>query len=359
MSVPASLLPELEDALQHGSAEVRAKTLRRVTDLFLQGASHFSDQHVLLFDEVIGYLIEEIEAKALAELSRLLAPVPNAPHRVMTTLAHNDDIDVAGPVLKMARLGEADLKYIAETKSQAHLLAMSERVDLSEVVSDVLAQRGDGQVARSVAANQMARLSESTFTTLVKRAERDSVLAVKVGTRPDIPPRLFRKLLLQASGLVQQRLFAHARPEIQEEIRQVLAKVTEEVAAKVAPLDYTAASGVVQALHRQKQLTEADVVGFAESGKYKETIAALATLTGVPIEVVNRLVNGERSDPLLILARAAGFGWRTVEAIMMARPGTKPSNQALDSAHVNFDRLTEMTAQRVVRFWQVRQGGGE
>jgi len=359
MSVPASLLPELEDAFQHGSPEVRAKTLRRMTDLFLQGAPHFTDQHVALFDEVIGYLIEEIEVKALAELSRLLAPVPNAPHRVVTTLAHNDDIDVAGPVLKLARLSEADLKYIAETKSQAHLLAMCERVDLSEVISDVLAQRGDGQVARSVAANQTARLSESTFTTLVKRAERDSVLAVKVGTRPDIPPRLFRKLLLQASGLVQQRLFAHARPEIQEEIRQVLARVTEEVAAKVAPFDYTAASGVVQALHRQRKLTEGDIGAFAGSGQYQETIAALATLSGVPIEVVNRLVHGERSDPLLILARAAGFGWRTVEAIMMARPGVKPTSHTLDAARANFERLTAATAQRVVRFWQVRQAGDE
>ncbi len=34
MSVPASLLPELEDVVQHGSAEKRAKTLRRITGLF-------------------------------------------------------------------------------------------------------------------------------------------------------------------------------------------------------------------------------------------------------------------------------------------------------------------------------------
>ena len=39
MSVPASLLPELEEVVQHGSAEKRAETLRRITGLFLDGAA--------------------------------------------------------------------------------------------------------------------------------------------------------------------------------------------------------------------------------------------------------------------------------------------------------------------------------
>jgi len=44
---------------------------------------------------------------------------------------------------------------------------------------------------------------------------------------------------------------------------------------------------------------------------------------------------------------------------MSARPGAKPSHQMLEAARENFDRLTAATAQRVVRFWQVRQGTGE
>jgi hypothetical protein len=100
-------------------------------------------------------------------------------------------------------------------------------------------------------------------------------------------------------------------------------------------------------------------VEFAKNGKYEETIAALATLCAVPVEVVDRLMNGERADPVLILARAAGFSWPTVKAIFSARPGGKPAPQTLDVARENFERLTAPTAQRVVRFWQVRQGTGD
>jgi len=359
MGAPVSLLPELEDVVQHGSAEKRAETLRRITTLFLDGAGAFSNEHVGLFDDVIGYLIEEIEAKALAELARRLAPVPNAPEGVVRTLAENDDIAVAGPVLKQARLDDPELMQIAESKSQAHLLALSERTSVSEALADILVTRGDREVARSIATNQKAHLSENAFSTLVKRAEQDGVLAEKVGLRTDIPPRLFRQLLMQASDVVQKRLLAQAKPETQAEIRRVLAKVTDEVAARASPRNYTTALAAVRALHKERKLSEADIAEYAKSGRYEETIAALATLCAVPVEVVDRLMAGERADPVLILARSAGFGWPTVREVINARPGPKPSPATLDAAYENFERLTAATAQRVVRFWQVRQGTGE
>lgn len=359
MGVPASLVPELEDVVQHGSAEKRAEALRRITALFLEGAPNFRDQHIALFDDVIGCLIEEIESKALAELARRLAPVPNAPTGVVRTLATNDDIDIAGPVLKQAQIAEPDLIRIAETKSQQHLLALSARKSVSEALADVIVARGDRDVSRSIATNQSARLSQNAFTTLVKRAEQDGVLAEKVGQRTDIPPRLFRQLLMQASDIVQKRLLAQARPETQAEIRRILAKVTDEVGARAAPRNYTAALAAVRERHREGKLTEADVVEFAKAHRYEETIAALATLCSVPVDVVDRLLNGERADPVLILARAVGFGWETVKAIICSRPGPEPGKQTLDDASANFERLTPATAQRVVRFWQVRQGMGE
>jgi uncharacterized protein (DUF2336 family) len=359
MSAPASLLPELEDVVQHGSAEKRAETLRRITGLFLDGAPAYNDEHVAVFDDVIGYLIEEIEAKALAELARRLAPVPNAPIHVVTRLAGSDDMAVAEPVLKQARIPDPELIRIAETKGQAHLLALSTRDSLSEALADVIVARGDRDVARSIATNAAAQLSENAFNALVKRAEQDGVLAEKVGMRTDIPPRLFRQLLMQASDVVQKRLLAQAKPETQAEIRKILARVTDEVGARAAPRNYTAALTAVRQMHKDGKLTEAEIVAFAEAGKYEETIAALATLCAVPVEIVDRLMSGERADPVLILARAAGFGWPTVRCVISSRPGPKPSTQMQQAAFENFERLTPATAQRVVRFWQVRQGTGE
>ncbi len=92
---------------------------------------------------------------------------------------------------------------------------------------------------------------------------------------------------------------------------------------------------------------------FAKSGRYEEVVASLELLCKVPIDVVDRLMGGDRPDPILILCKAAGWGWPTARAVIMSRPaqGFEPG---LDNAFSNFERLSPATAQRVMRFWQAR-----
>jgi uncharacterized protein (DUF2336 family) len=74
-----------------------------------------------------------MESTALIELSERLAPVNNAPINVVNTLARDDEIAIAAPVLSLSdRLTTADLIEIAMAKSQAHLLAISKRSSLGE-----------------------------------------------------------------------------------------------------------------------------------------------------------------------------------------------------------------------------------
>src|SRR4029078_9359935 len=164
----------------------------------------------------------------------------------------------------------------------------STRLGISEALSDILVGRGDREVARSIANNRHAQLSDSAFTTLVKRAEQDGVLAENVGMRTYTPPRLFRQLLLQASEVVQKRLLAKAKPETQGEMRRVLAQRVDEVAVKAAPRNYAAALAAVRGLHKDRKLGEADIVEFAKAGKYEENSAARATLCAAPVEVLHR-----------------------------------------------------------------------
>jgi len=351
------MIPELENVIQRGTPERCTEMLQRITTLFIHGAKNFNEDHIGLFDDVLCQLVAEIETKARAELSRRLASIENAPTELVRQLAHDNDISVAGPVLKEStRLNDDDLVDIAETKGQAHLQAISGRQSIGESITDVLVRRGDLDVARSVAENPGARFSNDAFSALVSRAEKDGVLAIKVGQRPDIPAHLFRELLIRATDVVQRRLLATAKQETQNEIRRVLAQISQELNSKSAPRDYSSAQRTVLALHQSGKLGEAELVDFAKAKKYEETVATLSALCGVPIESVDRLAGGERPDPVLILCKAVGFTWPTVRAIIAAHPNNKSiSNQTLDSAYSNFERLSPSTAQRVVRFWQVRQ----
>ena len=83
MSVGQSLIIELEEAIQSGSKDKRIDALRRITDLFVADADRLTDQQIGVFDDILGHLIKRIESRALAELSRRLAPIHNAPIEVV------------------------------------------------------------------------------------------------------------------------------------------------------------------------------------------------------------------------------------------------------------------------------------
>ncbi|MBV6488689.1 MAG: DUF2336 domain-containing protein [Pseudorhodoplanes sp.] len=355
----ASLIPELEEVLQHGSPEKHGDVLRQITTLFLQSAPRFNEDHIRLFDDVFGRLIEEIEAKARAELSRRLAPIANAPTEIIRRLAEDDDIMIAGPILaKSPRLADADILSIARSKGQSHLYAISARESLTESITDILVSRGDQEVVRKMAENPGARLSDTGYARLVKRAERDSALAESVAQRADIPAYLFRELVLRATEVVQRRLLAAARPETQAEIRRVLTKVSSEVGAGMpADRDFSAALADIDRLVAAGTLDQACLIEHAGKGRYEHTAVALAKLCAVPLEVVDKLMYGERPDPILILCKANGFSWSTARALILVRPGTRGKSSAtLDEAQANFERLSPATAQRVVRFWQAGHG---
>src|SRR5947199_6507766 len=169
-SPPEGLLDELQTTLAHGTVARRVETLRRVIDLFISGAVDYSHQQIELFDDVFQRLMKHIETSAKALLSNRLAPVDTAPPLTIRALAFDDVIEVAGPVLtQSSRLDDDALIEAARNKSQAHLLAISNRKSLSGAVTDVLVQRGNDEVVQNTVNNPGAEFTERGFTRLVNR----------------------------------------------------------------------------------------------------------------------------------------------------------------------------------------------
>ena len=85
--VPEGRLDELDRSLESGTDEQCLQALWRITDLFITGATRYTDEQVGLFDDVIARLMTAIESKARAKLASRLAPIPNAPAKVIRSLA--------------------------------------------------------------------------------------------------------------------------------------------------------------------------------------------------------------------------------------------------------------------------------
>src|SRR5204863_3265937 len=355
---PENLLDELQATLAHGTVARRVEALRRVADLFLDNAVDYSDEQIGLFDDVLQCLMHHIETSAKALLASRLAPVDIAPPMTIRALAFDDVIEVAGPVLTQSnRLDDDTLIEAARNKSQAHLLAISNRKTLSGAVTDVLVLRGNDEVVQSTVNNPGAEFTERGFTRLVNRAEGDDDLSTCVGLRPNIPRHLYLKLLAKASDTVRQRLEA-ANPQQAAEVPTAVKEATRRARSATSTItkDTAIAHALVKSLYEDGRLDESEVASFAAAGKFDEANASIAALANVPVAIAENMMIESRAEGVMILAKVAGLSWPTVMTIIKMRDelsGAEPSN--LLTCKDTYERLRPSTAQQVLRFHRMQQ----
>jgi uncharacterized protein (DUF2336 family) len=351
-----SFLRDLDEAVLRGTAESRMRALWHTTDLMIAG--RYSDEEIWTFGEVIGRLADEIEVAARAQLARRLASFDDAPGNIIHKLAFDDSIEVAGPVLRQSeRLGEEALVANAKTKSQPHLLAISERKSLEEAVTDVLVTRGNWDVVNSVANNDGARFSEFGFLHMVKRAEGDSILAEQLGLRRDIPRHLFQQLIAKASEDVRKRL-ERERPDMIEQIQSSVTDIAGALQSRLGPVSrsYFVAKRVVATQHRLGNLDENSISGYARSHRLDEVTIGLSLLCSLPGDVIERALLDKNREMLLILAKALDFSWTTTMSLLfLGAKDHRITAQDLEDLENEFGRLNVATSLSVLECYRSRK----
>lgn len=355
------VMEELENSLKNRSSSERLQVLRSITDLFLCGVGHQSEEHVSLFDDALCRLVNHVESRAIAQLSAELAPIDHAPIRIVRQLARHDDVAISGPLLKESKRLEAeDLIEIAQTKSQAHLAAIASRPQLEAIVTDVLVDKGNTEVAKVVANNVGARFSQAGLSKLVTRAEKEEGLAELVAIRSDISPHQLRQLAAKATDTVRQRLMTTANPEANARIERILVEIADEVGGQGAAekRNYFAARRLYQSIQHDPALVRSTLAEVAARDDFEATVVLLSGLSGIKLKSVEQtLVNSDGGT--LILCKALRIDWPTARAILSLRAANNAPPVKMDNAFEQFAKISEHTAQRVVRFWQIRTTVGD
>jgi uncharacterized protein (DUF2336 family) len=349
-----SFLQELNVAVSQGSPESRERALWYATDLLIVG--RYTDDEIWMFGEIIGRLEQDIEAAARAQLARRLARANNAPVKVINKLAFDDSMDVAGPVLRESpRLDTKTLVANARSKSQQHLLAISQRKSIDPEVTDVLVTRGNQEVVRSIATNAGARLSSFGILQMIKRSESDSILVEEMGRRKDIPRHLFQQLIAKASENAKKRL-GSGRPEAAGQIESLVTDVTGSLHSKFGPASksYFDAKRVVAGHYALGNLNEKLIFEYAQSHKFEETTIVLALLCSLPVDVVERALNNK--EMVLVLTKAVGFSWQTAMSLLfLSAPDHRIHAQQLEEMNREFDKLNAETSRSVLQTYQSRK----
>jgi uncharacterized protein (DUF2336 family) len=354
----ANLLDELQTALAHGNVARRVDMLRRVTDLFIDHAAEYSAAQIAVFDDVFECLIDHLEAETRVLLAERLGTAHVAPPRVVHSLAFDDHVEVAAPLLSQSnQLDEPALIQNARTKGQGHLLAISTRPRLSGSVTEILVERGNDIVVISTVNNEGAAFSERGYERLIERAGSSDDIATCVARRPAMPRHHLLKLINQASASVRARMAA-ANPALADEISSALQTATRQARSAPSAMSEDAAISheLVRLLAKDGRLNENEVLKFAANEKFDETNAAIACLARIPVAVVEAIMIEASNEGILILSKVANFSWPTVKAIIDMRH--KLANQPLGETVADretYERLRPSTAQQVLRFHRMQQ----
>ncbi|MET4273392.1 MULTISPECIES: DUF2336 domain-containing protein [unclassified Bradyrhizobium] len=358
MTVATSLIPGLDDIVKRGDPRRRGEIAHAISQLFFQDAENLRPDVIDLFDNLLIDLVPHAELASRVDLAERFSRLNNAPRHLVSQLARENEIAVAGPVLRHSPvLDDAALVEIARLKGQGHLLAMSERPTLSAVITDVLVERGDRDVVRRAAGNSGAAFSPGSYSELIKRAAQDGVLTLRIGQRSDLSGENLKQLLDGTLDVIRRRLSSVVNPVRQVEIKRAMAAIEEATLPPGPRRDFSGAQRTVLALHREGHLGESALLGFAKAHKYEEAIASLSAMSGVRLTILDRLITGDRYDPILVLARVLNVSWPTVRALILMwyGPNRTPADADLEQARANFTRLMPTTAERVVNFWRNRQ----
>jgi hypothetical protein len=236
------------------------------------------------------------------------------------------------------------------------MLAITKRGMLSELVTDVLVERGDRDVLLSAVNNAGSRFSSAGFSILVHRAEGDSEIAIGVGGRLEIPRYLFQQLVAMASQEVRTKLTA-MHPEAFEKIREAVAEASEQVEADEVERSLwrePSQAAPVQKVEEKNFLHGSGQQDSPEAQSLAGITSMLSHVCDLPIAFIDQAIADRKSETILVLARAANLSWSTLKAILTSRRGTGAAETETSRLLAAYERLNPKTAQEILQFYRAR-----
>ncbi|MFT4089248.1 MAG: DUF2336 domain-containing protein [Asticcacaulis sp.] len=354
-------LNQLIELAKEPSSTKRRDLLREVTTIFMSRPDDVSGTELVLYDEVMMLLSDEMEAMVRAEIAQKIASTRNAPMGLLRKLA-SDQIEVAGPILRRSTaLTENDLLHVVSTQGQAHLKAVSERVEVTEAVSGVIVERGDDDTVNVLLRNDGARLSRHTNEVVVARAQNSVALHEAVVGRKDMPIDLLNDMYFVVEARLRERILQENAAIDPSVIEQALSNSRNRVAIAHGsfPSDYEAISNEVEILRKNGKLTPSLLAKYMRDPNQTYFLVALAQMADIDFLTARHLVEKRELDALAIACKAANLEKALFLTYVMIMLSGEDNAMGRASEYGRlYEELPRETAMRTIRFWRLRRVEG-
>lgn len=321
------------------SSDSRRQLLNAVTDLFLLD-SEPSDTSKTHYGDIALRTLPHLESADRKQYADSVATTPSLPHAVAVSLASDTDSEVAKLVLKLSPvLTDTDLAAIAVSQTQAHLSAIAERARLSESVTDILVERGDSGVLRTVSGNEGAQFSDHGFDRLLQRGGDDAEVGEALARRSDLSPQRAQRVLRIVEQVAEQGERSKDSADLARQARQ------QRLEVKLLLADL-----------RAQVRTLAEVVTMlADDDRAFHLAQVLASAAEISNEQALRVLLQRDVSGIAVLARALNLDTDTFRAMLSLR-GRRLffAAKTIEDDLRDYGRLDAATADRTMRFLRLK-----
>jgi len=273
--------------------------------------------------DVLEILVRDQVIRVRQVIAETLKDVADAPPAIIRMLARDCEIVVAGPVLQFSPLlsDEELLAIIAETPIPGALAAIARRAGVDASITDAIGGSLDVDAVTALLANPSAQIREETLDRLVDQAPSVAAWHRPLVERPRLSPSIARKLAAFVAEHLLRRL-SERRDLDPATAREVAAAVRQRIAEETGAPPAAPAKPVDEALTRARRLKH--------EGKLDETAvlralghdrgfvrAALAVLSELPLEVVDRVLGAHSPKGVTALAWKSGFAMRAAHKLQL------------------------------------------
>ena len=330
----------------------RRDLLRSLSDLFLDEVEPYSDRLLFLFADVLTELLKQVDTRTRSEFAERVAAAPHTGKAMHCRLAQ-DEIDVAGPVLRKSDLLDDDtLIDIAAHRGQSHLKAIAGRDSLTEAVTDILVEKGDLAVLQVVTENLGARFSEQGFCMLVDTASDDAQLMNALSYRADMPRVAADRILTMLPEEARARLSALISLD-REAVSSIFSKAATLANKKKLgrALQRLEAKGLIQQIRFQDVSLNRVVISLAEGDRVLDLAMVLADFANVEESLVAGAVLRVNVAPVVVLLRTLDVSEDAVRSVanLRCRRLNLPSSMR-DHMLKSWNELDTATAKRAMTF---------
>jgi len=356
-------LHDLIELAQEPSSQKRRELLRGVTDLFFTSEGPHGAGELGLFDEVMSQLAGEMEEAVRVELGLRMAEAEAPPRQLIRNLARDESIEVARTVLEgSSALTEDDLLSVARTRGQDHLRAISQRTTVSMAVSEAIVERGDDATVGVLVRNQGAAMSRETHEMVVDRAVENPELHEAVISHRNLPVDLLNEMYFVVEARLRDQILARNAEVDPEALDAALAVGRKQLATRdgALPPDFAVAEAHIRALRARNAITPSLLAGYLRNRETTRFLVALCEMANVDFHTARRILERRELDALSIVCKAAGFDrslFLTFAVLILDREGNA-MGRAREYGEL-YEALQRETAQRTIRFWQLRRRTGD